>query len=443
MPIRLQRGVEATWLRKRRRSAQIVCRVKWRDLLKTQVFALAMLVTAVSPNHMLAATTPISNNVVKIGVLTDLSGPYSEIGGQGSVLAAHMAVDEFRKSASPSFDIQIISADHQNKPDIGASKAREWYDTQQVDVIVDVINSAVALAVSKVTAEKERLLLASGAGTTRLTNEECSPNTISYTWDTYSLSRPQVVAITTAGRETWFFVTVDYALGQSVEQEATSAIKANGGKIVGSVKHPLNSPDFSSFMLQAQASKASAVAIANGGNDLVNAVRSAREFGITKSQTIVPLTATITDVHAMGLELAQGLLLTEAFYWNQNARTREWSRQFFSVRKRMPNAIHAGTYSAVLTYLNAVQRAGTDAATAIVTEMKRTPINDVFATNGRIREDGRMVKEMYLMEVKKPAESVEPWDYYKVKAVVDASVAFQPLSESRCSLVKRAVTQTK
>lgn len=385
-----------------------------------------------------AGSAPVlSDATVKVGVLTDMNSIFSELGGKGSVLAAQMAIDDYKASAKPAFRIELISADHQNKADIGASKAREWYDTQQVDVIVDAINSAVALAVSNVTRDKKKLLIATGPGSMRLTNEECSPYTISYTWDTYSVSRPQAQALTKAGIESWFFVTVDYALGQSIEQEATAAIQSAGGKVVGTVKHPLSAPDFSSFMLQAQASKAKAVAIANAGGDLINAVKAAREFGLTPKQTVVPLSGSLTDVHAIGLAAAQGMIVTEGFYWNLNAQTREWSRRFYDKHKRMPNLIHAGTYSAVMNYLKAVEAAGSDKADDVLAHMKKTTVNDVFASNGRLREDGRFVHDMYLMEVKKPSESKEPWDYFNVKAVVPGDQAFQPLSESRCPLLKR------
>jgi len=381
-----------------------------------------------------AQPNPISDGVVKIGVLTDMNSIFSELGGRGSVVATQMAIDDFKAQVKPAFRIEMVSADHQNKADIGANKAREWYDTQQVDVVVDAINSAVALAVSNVAREKRRLLIVTGAGTMRLTNEECSPYTISYTWDTYSSSRPTVAALTKSGTDTWFFVTVDYALGHSIEQEATAAIQAAGGKVVGSVRHPLNSSDFSSFMLQAQASKAKGIAIASAGGDLIAAVKAAREFGLTKNQTIVPLTGSLSDVHALGLSVGQGMVLTEGFYWNLNEQTREWSRRFYATQKRMPNLIHAGTYSAVMTYLRSVQATAGDQAERVMADLKQTRINDIFAKNGQIRSDGRMVHDTYLVTVKKPSESKEPWDYYDVKSVIPAENSFQPLKETRCKL---------
>lgn len=382
------------------------------------------------------AQPQISDGVVKIGVLTDMSGIFSELSGRGSVLATQMAIDDFVADSKPGFRIDMVSADHQNKTDIGANKAREWYDTQQVDLTVDVINSAVAIAVSNVTREKQRLLIVTGAGTMRLTNEDCSPNTISYTWDTYSTSRPQATAVTKEGARDWYFLTVDYALGQSIEQDGRSAVTGAGGRVLGSARHPMGASDFASFLLQAQASKAQAVGIASAGGDLINAVKAAKEFGITRTQTVVPLSGSITDVHALGLQNAQGMVLTEAFYWDLNERTRAWSTRFFERHKRMPNLIHAGTYSAVRTYLQAVQATGTDDATVVRKKLGEMQINDVFAANGRIRADGRMVHDMYLVQVKKPSESKRPWDYFNVKAVIPGDQAFQPLGESRCKLVK-------
>ncbi|CAN7762160.1 ABC transporter substrate-binding protein [Cupriavidus necator] len=387
--------------------------------------------------HATASTTKVSDGVVKIAVLTDMSGIFSELGGRGSVIATKMAIDDFIAEAKPSFNIEMVYADHQNKPDVGANKVRQWYDTQQVDMVVDAINSAVAISASNVTREKNRLLIVTGAGSMRLTNEDCSRNTISYTWDTYSTSRPQTVAITKNGDRNWYFVTVDYALGHSIEQDGAAAVKSAGGNVLGSARHPINTPDFSSFMLQAQASKAQAIGIASAGSDLVNAVKAAQEFGLTKNQTVVPLSGSITDVHALGLQVANGMVLTEGFYWDLDDKTRSWSQRFFDRHKRMPNLIHAGTYSAVLTYLKAVQATGTDAALDVRKKLGQMSINDVFARNGRIREDGRMVHDMYLVQVKKPSESKRPWDYFHVKSVIPGDKAFQPLDETRCGHVKR------
>lgn len=385
-----------------------------------------------------AAAPQVSGSVVKIGVLTDMSGIFSELAGKGSLIATQMAIEDFKAESKPAFAIDMVFADHQNKADVGASKVREWYDTQQVDLVVDAINSAVAIAASNVTREKQKLLIVTGAGSMRLTNEDCSRHTISYTWDTYSTSRPQVTAVTKGGARDWFFLTVDYALGQSIEQDGLAAVKAAGGRVVGSARHPISTPDFSSYMLQAQASKAQTVGIASAGGDLINAIKAAREFGLTKNQTIVPLSGSITDVHALGLPVAQGIVMTEAFYWDLNDQTRAWSQRFFEKHKRMPNLIHAGTYSAVRNYLQAVQAIGTDDSLAVRKQLGATTINDVFASNGRIREDGRMVHDMYLMQVKKPSESKRLWDYFHVKAVIPGDQAYQPLSESRCTLAKNS-----
>jgi len=411
-----------------------------RELMGALVGAAVMSLTTTAMAKTKVAKAPpakLSGDLVKIGVLTDMSGVYSDLGGQGSVTAAQMAVDDFKAMAKPAFKIELVYADHQNKADIGSNKVREWYDTQGVDMVTDVLNSGVALAVSKVTQEKNRILIDTGAASTRLTNEECSPNTVHYAYDTYALANGPGKAVTKAGKDTWFFLTADYAFGQSLEKDTTEAVKAAGGKVLGSVRHPLNAPDFSSFVLQAQASKAKVVGLANAGGDTINAIKAANEFGLMKNQTIVGLLTTIVDIHALGLQVTQGMIFTEGFYWNLNTETREFSRRFFGKQKKMPSMLQAGTYSAVLTYLKAVQATGSDDAATVMKQMKATPINDVFAKNGKIREDGRMVHDMFLVEVKKPGESKEPWDYYSVKATIPGDEAFQPLSLSRCPLVKK------
>ena len=383
------------------------------------------------------ASPKLSGDMVKIGVLTDMSGVYSDLGGQGSVTAAQMAVEDYKAQYKPSFKIELVYADHQNKADVGSNKVREWYDTQGVDMVTDVLNSAVALAVAKVTQEKNRIMINAGAASTRLTNEDCTPNTVHYVYDTYALASGPGKAVTKAGGDSWFFLTADYAFGVSLEKDTTDAVKAAGGKVLGSVKHPLNASDFSSFLLQAQASKAKVVGLANAGGDTVNSIKAANEFGLTKNQTIVGLLTTIVDIHALGLQTTQGMMFTEGFYWNLNQETRDWSRKFFGRHKKMPSMLHAGTYSAVMTYLKAVQAAGGDDAATVMKVMKDTPINDFFAKNGKIREDGRMVHDMFLVQVKKPAESKEPWDYYNIKAVIPGSEAYQPMALSRCPLVKK------
>ena len=408
-----------------------------RKLIGTLVGAAAMSMAAGQAFAQKAPAVKLSGDMVKIGVLTDMSGVYSDLGGQGSVTAAQMAIDDFKAQAKPSWKIELVYADHQNKADVGSNKAREWYDTQGVDMITDALNSGVALAVSKVTLEKKRVLIDTGAASTRLTNEDCSPNTVHYVYDTYALANGPVSVMIKQGKDTWYFLTADYAFGHSLEKDATDVIKANGGKILGGVRHPLNASDFSSFLLQAQSSKAKVVALANAGGDTINSIKAANEFGLTKNQSVVGLLTTIIDIHAVGPQATQGMMFTEGFYWNLNAETREWSRRFFGKMKKMPSMLHAGTYSAVMTYLKAVQATGIDEADVVMKQLKATTINDMFAKGGKIREDGRMIHDMYLVEVKKPAESKEPWDYYHVRKVIPASEAFQPMSLSRCPLVKK------
>ncbi len=408
-----------------------------RKLIGTLVGAAAMSMAAGQAFAQKAPAVKLSGDMVKIGVLTDMSGVYSDLGGQGSVTAAQMAIDDFKAQAKPSWKIELVYADHQNKADVGSNKAREWYDTQGVDMITDALNSGVALAVSKVTLEKKRVLIDTGAASTRLTNEDCSPNTVHYVYDTYALANGPVSVMIKQGKDTWYFLTADYAFGHSLEKDATDVIKANGGKILGGVRHPLNASDFSSFLLQAQSSKAKVVALANAGGDTINSIKAANEFGLTKNQSVVGLLTTIVDIHAVGPQATQGMMFTEGFYWNLNAETREWSRRFFGKMKKMPSMLHAGTYSAVMTYLKAVQATGTDEADVVMKQLKATTINDMFAKGGKIREDGRMIHDMYLVEVKKPAESKEPWDYYHIRKVIPASEAFQPMSLSRCPLVKK------
>ena len=378
-----------------------------------------------------------SQNTVKIGILTDMSGIFADLAGAGSVAAAQMAIEDFKEQANPTFKIELVSADHLNKADIGASRAREWYDVQNVDMITDVINSGVALAVAKVAQDKNKLVMVTGAGTTRLHNEDCNANTIHYGWDTRTFANGHVRAQAEQGRKSWYFVSVDYALGRSLEQDATEAIKANGGTVVGAVRHPISASDFSSFMLQAQSSGAEVIGLANAGSDLINAIKAANEYGIGKKQKLSGLVASIIDVHAMGLEATQGMVIVEDFYWNLNDRTRTWSKKFFATQKKMPNFVHAATYSSVLTYLKAVQAAGSDAPAEVVKQMKKMTINDVFTSNGKVRADNKMVHDVYVMEVKKPGESKVPWDYYHVRHTLPGNEASQPLSASKCPMAKQ------
>jgi len=405
-------------------------------MMKSKLLALAISAMLLPVAGSALAQGKISGDVVKIGVLTDMSGVYSDLGGQGSVTAAEMAIADYAAQHKPKFKIEMVYADHQNKADVGSNKVREWYDTQGVDMVTDVLNSGVALAVAKVTLEKNRIMINTGAASTRLTNEDCSPNTVHYVYDTYALAQG-AKAVTKAGGDTWFFLTADYAFGTSLQADASNAVIAAGGKVLGAVRHPLNASDFSSFLLQAQASKAKVVGLANAGGDTINAIKAANEFGLTKTQTIVGLLTTIIDIHALGMATTQGMMFTEGYYWNLNDDTRAFSRSYFAKMKKMPSMLQAGTYSAVTTYLKAVEAAGTDEAGAVMKKLKETPINDFFAKNGQIREDGRMVHDMYLVQVKKPAESKEPWDYYNVKAVIPGSEAYQSMALSRCPLVKK------
>ena len=380
----------------------------------------------------------VSDDVVKIGVLTDLSGLYADISGKGSVEAVKMAVEDFggKVLGKP---IEVIFADHQNKADIASIKAREWIDTEKVDMIQDLVSSATAIAAVKVAAEKKRIAIVNGAASSRLSNEDCTAYSIHYTYDTVALANGTGKAVVKQGGDTWFFLTADYAFGKSLEKDVTEVVKANGGKVLGSVAHPLNTSDFSSFLLQAQSSGAKIIGLANAGGDTINSIKAANEFGILKSgkQRLAGLLVFITDVHALGLPATQGLYATEGFYWDLNDETRKWSDRFFKRTGKMPSMVQAGDYSSTMHYLKAVQAAGTDDSDAVIKKMKETPVNDFFAKNGQIREDGRMVHDMYLVQVKTPAESKKPWDYYNVRATIPGNEAYRPLALSTCPLVKK------
>lgn len=382
-----------------------------------------------------AQTPGVSDGAVKIGVLTDMAGVFSDLAGTGAVTAAQMAIDDFVEKEKPPFKVELVSADHQNKPDIATGIAQRWYDTAGVDLITDVINSGVALAVSGVAESKNRMLIVTGSGSTRLTNEQCSPNTISYTWDTYSFANGQSRIVKSMGLDTWYFVAVDYALGKSLVAEASDAVTRSGGKIVGTVYHPISTTDLSSFLLQAQGSKAKVIGFANAGADLLNSIKAAKDFNITPGQTIVPLVGTITEVNALGAAATQGMYMVEPFYWDLDDQSRAWSRRFFDKFGKMPNFVQAGAYSAVTNYLKAVQAVKTDDAAAVMKHLKSTPINDMFARNGKVRADGRMVHDMYLVQVKAPGDVKQKWDYYNVKETIPADEAFQPLSTSKCKMV--------
>ncbi|RTL52829.1 MAG: ABC transporter substrate-binding protein [Bradyrhizobiaceae bacterium] len=378
---------------------------------------------------------------VKIGVLSDMSGLYSDLGGAGSVLAAQMAVEDSGLTAK-GWKIDIISGDHLNKPDVGANIARQWYDVDKVDLIVDTPNSGVALAVSNVTKEKNGIFINSGAGSSDLTNAQCTPNTIHWTYDTYNLAHGTGGALVKQGGDTWFFLTADYAFGAALERDTTAVVTAAGGKVLGSVKHPLNTSDFSSFLLQAQASKAKIIGLANAGGDTSNAVKQAAEFGITSGgQKLAALLTFITDVHSLGLKTAQGLNFTETFYWDLNDGTRAFSKRFSerSKNKAVPTMVHAGVYSGVSHYLKVLAAAGGNShdGAKIVEAMKALPTDDPLFGKGTIQPNGRKIHPAYLFEVKKPSESKGPWDYYNLVSTIPADQAFTPLDKSTCPLLKK------
>jgi branched-chain amino acid transport system substrate-binding protein len=383
-----------------------------------------------------AANAQISDDVVKIGVLTDMSSLYADATGKGSVAAVQMAVADYggKVKGKP---VEVISADHQNKPDVGVNIARNWYDNDKVDAIFDVPTSSVALPVSALTREKNRININSGGGSSDITGAACSPNTVHWTYDTYALSNVAGKAMVQRGEDTWFFVTADYAFGMALERDAANVVKESGGKVLGDVRHPLNSSDFSSFLLQAQASKSKVIALADAGGDTTNALKQAAEFGITQGgQKMIALLQEITDTHALGIKATQGLIVTDAFYWDMNDETRAFSKRFDEQVGHMPTMIQAGLYSATMHYLKAIDAIGTDEAPKVMAQMRATPVNDFFAKNGKIRIDGRMVHDMYLFEVKKPEESKGEWDLYKLLATVPGDEAFRPLDKGGCPLVK-------
>jgi branched-chain amino acid transport system substrate-binding protein len=385
-----------------------------------------------------AAHAEMTDNVIKIGVLSDMSSLYTDLSGQGSVVAAQMAVEDFGAKLGETA-IEIVSADHQNKADIGSNVARQWLDVDKVDVIVDVPNSGVALAVNEIAREKNKVFLISGAASSALTGDKCSPNTVHWTYDTWALANGTGKAIVKTGGDSWFFITADYAFGHALEKDTTAVVEATGGKVAGAVRHPLNNADFSSFLLQAQSSGAKVIGLANAGADTTNAIKQAAEFGIVAGgQSLAGLLIFLTDVHALGLETAQGLIFTEAFYWDMNDVTRAFAKKFAERNRGIhPTMIHAGVYAAVTHYLKALSALGADAdGKAIVDKMKELPTDDPLFGKGTVRADGRKIHDMYLFEVKKPAESKAPWDYYKLRATIPAAEAFRPLDQGNCPLVK-------
>ncbi|MCL8382908.1 MULTISPECIES: ABC transporter substrate-binding protein [Xanthobacter] len=380
----------------------------------------------------------ISNDVVKIGVLTDMSGQFSHEAGEGSVTAVKMAVEDFggKVLGKP---VEVIVADHQNKTEIAIAKAKEWFDVDHVDMIANLINSAVAIGVAGVAKEKNGIAIVNGSGSSRLTGDACTPNSIHYAYDTYALAVGTGNELISEGKKRWFFLTADYAFGHALEADTAAVVKAGGGEVAGAVRYPINTLDHGSFMLQAQGSKADVVAIAGSGTVFINAVKSAKDFGLTQSgkQVLAGLLVWITDIHSMSLEAAQGLVLTNAFYWDRDEETRAFARKFEAKMGRKPHMGDAGDYSSTMHYLKAVQAAGTDEAQAVMAKMREMKVNDFFAKDGYIRADGRFVHDMYVYQVKTPAESKGPWDYYKLVTVIPGDRAFRPLSESACPLVKK------
>ena len=384
------------------------------------------------------AQTGISDGVIKIGVLNDQSSLYADLAGQGSVVAARMAVEDYAADKK-GLKVEIIFADHQNKADVGSQIASKWYDADKVDVIVDVPNSGVALAVNQITRDKKKAFLISSAASSDLTGKACSPNTVHWTYDTWALANGTGNARVKGGADSWFFITADYAFGLALERDVEAVVVKNGGKVLGKVRHPLNTQDFSSFLLQAQASKAKIVGLANAGGDTTNSIKQGAEFGIVKGgQNFAGLLVFITDVHALGLEKAQGLIFTSTFYWDMNDQTRAFAKRF-SERNRgiHPTMIHAGVYASVLHYLKAVESLKSDDGAAVIAKMKATPTDDPLFGKGTIRADGRKIHPAYLVEVKKPSESKKPWDYYTVRATIPAEQAFRPLADGGCELVKK------
>ena len=407
--------------------------------MKRKLIAAAIAtVLAGGASFAMAQQGKLSGDAVKIGVLTDMSGLYADYGGPGAVAAARLAVQDFGGKMFGK-EIVVVNADHQNKPDIAKNVAQQWFDRDGVDISVENLNSAVALTVQALAKEKNKITITTGAATARLTNEDCAPaNGIHYLMDTIALSNVVGKAIVKDGGDSWYFLTADYAFGHSLEKDTGDVVKNAGGKVLGAVRHPLGTSDFSSFLLQAQTSGAKVVGLANAGGDTVNSIKAAAEFGITRKQSLAALLMLLTDVHAIGLNTAQGLYLTEGWYWDLNPETRAWADKFSKVMNgRKPNSNHASVYSATLHYLKAVQAAGTDDTAAVMAKMKEMPINDMFAKGGKIREDGRMVHDMYLFQVKKPSESKGAWDYYNLKGTVKGDEAFQPLAQSRCAAIKK------
>ncbi|HYH23656.1 MAG TPA: ABC transporter substrate-binding protein [Azospirillum sp.] len=383
------------------------------------------------------ANAEISDNAVKIGLLTDMTGTYSDIAGPGAIAAAQMAIDDVggKVAGKP---VVLLTADHQNKPDIASNKAREWIDVEKVDVFAELVTTSVALAVNAIAKQANKISLVSGTASSRITNQDCFPGGVHWTYDTYAMAVGTGKAVVAEGGKSWFFLTADYAFGQNLQDDVAKVVKANGGEVKGAVKHPFPAQDFSSFLLQAQGSGAQVIGLANAGADTTNAIKSAAEFGITQGgQKLAGLLVFLSDIHSLGLQNAQGLMLTTGFYWDMDEKTREWSKRFQAKTGKMPTMVQAGVYSSLMHYFKAVEATGSDDTATVMKKMKETKVEDFFARNGRIREDGRMVHDMYLAQVKKPAESKGPWDYYKIVRTIPAEEAFTPLAESQCPMVKK------
>lgn len=376
-----------------------------------------------------------ADNVIRIGFITDMSGVYADFDGPGGAEAIRMTIADFGGSINGK-KIELLVADHQNKADIAASRAREWFDQKGIDLLIGGSNSAASLAMAKVAAEKKKVFISAGSGTTRLTNEECNPYTIQYAYDTTAMARGTGAALTKQGGKSWYFLTVDYAFGTSLEKDTAEVVRNNGGQVLGSAKHPLSASDFSSFLLQAQASKAQVLGLANAGGDVINSIKAANEFGLTKTMKLAGMMIFINDVHSLGLNVTQGMYLTDGWYWDLNDDSRKWGRRYFEKMKKMPSMFQAADASATLQYLNAVKATGTTDADQIMAYFRKTRINDFFTKNGVVRPDGRMVHDMYLMQVKSPTESKAPWDYYKLLQTIPGEQAYMTKAESKCTLWK-------
>lgn len=385
--------------------------------------------------HAGAAQAQVSDDVIRIGFITDMSGVYSGPDGPGGAEAIKMAIEEMGGEINGK-KIELLTADHQNKADIASAKAREWFDQRGLDMLIGGTNSSTALAMSKVAAGKKKPIIVVGAGAPALTNEQCTPYTLNYAYDTVAQARGTGAAVVKAGGKSWYILTADYAFGHALQADTTKVVEAGGGKVVGSVKHPLSTSDFSSFLLQAQASKAEILALANAGADATNAIKAANEFGLTKTMRLAGMIMFINDIHAMGLETAKGMYLTDSWYWNASDETRAWAQKFYERRNAMPSSLQAADYSAAIQYLRAVKATGTDDADKVLAYLRENKLDDVYIKNGVVRPDGRVVHDMYLLQVKTPEESKAPWDYFKVVQTIDGNEAFTTKAETRCALWK-------